>query len=125
MSEKRAALGKKGEDLATRYLQERGYSILVRNYRQRYGEIDLIVEHGKILVFVEVKTRQAGASYFPAEAVTRRKQAQISRVAQGYLLHHNLFDRPARFDVISISISPAGQPEIAHIANAFELSYGD
>lgn len=124
MSEKRLALGKKGEDLAAWYLQERGYSIVLRNYRERSGEIDIIARDGKTLVFVEVKTRQTGASYFPAEAVTRRKQAQIGRVAQEYLLRRNLYNEPARFDVVSVSMSPDGKAAIEHIANAFDLPCG-
>lgn len=124
MSEKRLALGKKGEDLAAWYLQGQGYTIILRNYRQRSGEIDIIAREGKTLVFVEVKTRQTGTSYFPAEAVTKRKQTQIGRVAQEYLLHHNLFDVPARFDVVSVSMPSDGKAEIEHIANAFDLPPG-
>ncbi|MDP3481253.1 MAG: YraN family protein [Desulfoprunum sp.] len=125
MSEKRAVLGKKGEDLAARYLQEKGYTILLRNYRRKLGEIDIIAKEGQTLVFVEVKTRQTGASYFPAEAVTPRKQGQISRTAQEYLIHHNLLNKPARFDVISVSMSSHGIPTIHHIPNAFDLAHDD
>ena len=85
----------------------------------------LFHEEGKTTVFIEVKTRRKGTSYFPAEAVTIRKQRQISRTAQEYLLRHKLQHQSARFDVISVSMAQDGTPEIDHIANAFDLSHDD
>lgn len=125
MSEKRALLGKQGEDLAAGYLRQQGFTLLLRNFRGQKGEIDIIAREEKTIIFVEVKTRQAGASYFPAEAVTPRKQRQISRTAQEYLLRHNLQNQPARFDVISVSVSSDRPPKIDHIPNAFDLSHDD
>ena len=125
LSEKRTLLGKKGEDLAAWHLQQQGFVILARNYRQKRGEIDIIAQDGQTLVFLEVKTRQPAASYFPAEAVTPRKQMQISRTAQEYLLQHNMQNTPARFDVISISMSATGIPKIDHITNAFDILHDD
>jgi putative endonuclease len=125
LSEKRALLGRKGEDLAACYLQQRSFILLERNYKGRTGEIDIIAREGKTTVFVEVKTRRKGASYFPAEAVTVRKQRQISRTAQEYLLQHKLQNESARFDVISVSMSQDETPEIDHISNAFDLSHDD
>lgn len=125
LSEKRALLGRKGEELAACYLQQRSFTLLDRNYRGRTGEIDIIAREGKTTVFIEVKTRRKGTSYFPAEAVTIRKQRQISRTAQEYLLRHKLQHQSARFDVISVSMAQDGTPEIDHIANAFDLSHDD
>lgn len=122
MSNKRLSLGKAGEQLAAEQLVLKGYSILQRNYRTRAGEIDIIARQGKTLVFAEVKTRSTELFGSPAAAVTPRKQAQISRVAEEYLIRENLFDSPARFDVISILVPEGGQPRVEIIVNAFELN---
>lgn len=119
MSDPRATLGQSGEDLAADYLVRAGYTILVRNYRQNSGEIDIIAEEKGTLVFIEVKTRKNLAFGSPAAAVTPRKQRQISKVAQEYLMRHNLFDRPARFDVVSILMGRV--PVIEVVPNAFDL----
>lgn len=121
MSEKRSILGKKGEDLAAFHLNQLGYKLLIRNYRLRYGEIDIIAQEGTCVVFVEVKTRQADTDFLPAEAVSLKKQRQIAKVAQAYLAEHRLFDTPARFDVISVLIHPDGRPQLDHLTNAFDL----
>ena len=121
MSETRSLLGRKGEDLAASYLRQQGYRLLARNYRQRYGEIDIIARDGACIAFVEVKTRQAGSPFLPFEAVSLRKQRQIARVAQAYLAANRLFDTPARFDVISVLMHPDGLPQLEHLANAFDL----
>ncbi len=117
-------LGKKGEDIAVEFLRKNGYSILTRNYRCRLGEIDIIAKAREVLVFIEVKTRNGEAYGSPAAAVTHRKQRQISNTAQYYLAEHNLFDTPARFDVISIVICPNKGTMIEIIPNAFDLCHG-
>src|SRR3989449_3652711 len=81
----RSVLGAEGERVASRFLEARGYRILERNYRTRRGEIDLIAEDGRILVFVEVKVRLDDRFGGPAAAITRAKQAPIARLAQQYL----------------------------------------
>ena len=121
MSDKRIAFGKKGEDQAASHLTHLGYEILARNYRQRYGEIDIIARDGDCTVFVEVKSRQAGGRFSPAEAVTARKRCQIARVARMYLAAHRLLDLPARFDVVAVLMDGDGRWRIDHIPNAFDL----
>lgn len=121
MSDKRSLLGKAGEDLAADYLRRNGFTILERNYRSRSGEIDIIARQGNTLVFIEVKTRKSAAFGAPAAAVTSRKQAQISRVAQEYLAQQKLFDKPARFDVVAVLAPDGNQPQIELITDAFEL----
>ena len=102
MLNNRQRLGKSGEETIVKYLKKNGYLIIIKNYRCKLGEIDIIAKDGSDLVFIEVKTR-SGLSYgSPAEAVNRRKQRQISRAAQYYLAEQQLFDSPARFDVISL-----------------------
>jgi putative endonuclease len=97
------------------YLKEQGYVILEKNFRCRMGEIDLIAREGSYLVFVEVKYRSNASLGDPLEAVDRRKQATIRKVASWYLMKKGLSDRvPCRFDVVGI----LGK-EITLIRNAF------
>ena len=124
MSDTRAKLGKRGEDLAAHHLKKLGFSILVRNYRQKTGEIDIIARDGNCLVFVEVKTRKTLRFGQPFEAVTPKKQAQLARVATDYLSRKKLLDQPARFDVISILLPDTGNATIEHLPNCFEPASG-
>ena len=121
MLNKPQRLGQKGEELATLFLQQKNYRIIVRNYRCKIGEIDIIASDKKTLVFIEVKTRSSHFFGSPAMAVTTKKQRQISRAAENYLAQNHLFDAPARFDVIGITLPADGTTEIDHIENAFEL----
>ena len=114
------ALGRHGEDIAWEYLKRRGYRILERNYRCRYGEIDLVAKDGETIVFIEVKSRRTAAFGDPEEAVSLAKQKKISTVALNYLKDKGLYDRPARFDVVSVLASVPGQ-QITLIPDAFDL----
>ena len=114
--------GTRYEGIAAAYLEEKGYRILEKNYRNRSGEIDLIAEtidqDEQIFVFVEVKYRKNTACGHPAEAVSYAKQKKISNTAMYYLLRHGLMpDTPCRFDVIAIY----GDGTIWHMENAFEF----
>jgi len=102
MSVERRALGQAGEQAAERFLRQQRYTILVRNYRCRSGEVDLICLDGTTLVFVEVKTRAQSDYGSPFEAVDARKQRQIRRAAQFYLAENRLQGRAARFDVVGV-----------------------
>jgi putative endonuclease len=102
MTDERKILGAEGERAAEKYLRRQRYTILERNYRSPLGEIDLIALDGKTVVFIEVKTRTGEAHGSPLEAVDARKQRQISRVAQSFLLRHRLQEREARFDVVGV-----------------------
>lgn len=124
MSIKRLITGKKGEDLATEYLRKKGYAIIQRNYRVRYGEIDIIAKYNSVLIFIEVKTRRGTFLETPLAAVTKKKRIQISKAAQEYLSKKKAFDCDARFDVIAISFVDK-RPGIEHIENAFDLCYGN
>jgi len=98
----RTVIGSEGERAAAEFLEARGYRILDRNYRTRLGEIDLVAEEGRILVFVEVKVRLNDRFGGPAAAVTSAKQARIARLAQQYVMSRRLGERPCRFDVVLI-----------------------
>jgi putative endonuclease len=112
--------GVQGEEIAARYLLSKKYEIVQRNYRCRYGEIDIIARKKNVLVFVEVKTRRNYAFGSPLEAVSLKKQRSISSVAQLYIQHEQLSGSAARFDVIAVLLN-SSCPEIEHIENAFEL----
>jgi putative endonuclease len=115
-------LGARGEDLAEKYLKKAGYRILARNYRCRFGEIDLIAEEGDSLVFVEVKTRSGGGFGHPLEAVDRHKRGQLTRAARRYLEETSATERFCRFDVVAVCLS--GEPQLELVRNAFELEEG-
>mgnify|MGYP001004929930 CR=1 FL=1 len=112
--------GRGGEDLALAHLQKKGYVILERNYRCRYGEIDLIAKDGPTMVFVEVKSRRSNIFGSPEEAVGIAKQKKLSTVALYYLMEKHLDDRCARFDVVTV-MTAEEKPEIRIIRDAFDL----
>ncbi len=114
--------GNQGERLAAKTLQAKGYRILARNCRSRWGEIDLIARDGNTIVFVEVKTRSQDDRGRPEEAVTITKQRQISRAASAWLQLHKLNHHRCRFDVISIVWRTGEPPLIDHYQSAFEAT---
>lgn len=118
MKTPRQALGRWGETLAADFLVQKGYSILERNVRTPYGELDLVARQGKVLVFVEVKTRSSRAFGLPEEAVTSRKQAHLLAAAQHYLQDHPALEGDWRVDVIAIERCFGQSPAIVHFENA-------
>ena len=115
----RQSLGKHGEDVAAQFLTHLGYSIIERNFRIRYGEIDIIAKDGGILVFVEVKTRIGRAYGLPEEAVTARKIHEIIKTSEFYCMKYPEHKGLQRIDVIAIEEGPNGEIErIEHIKNA-------
>ena len=114
-------LGLWGERMAAKYLMEQGYTFLAHSYRCRYGEIDLIMEQGKYLVFVEVKLRKTDRYGTPAEYVTAEKQQKLRRTALTYLQENGCKKQP-RFDVVEL-YAPQGMKTspvpVHHIENAF------
>lgn len=111
-----------GEALAAEYLRKKRYQILAAGYRCRFGEIDLIVQNKKYLVFVEVKLRRSSDFANAMEYVDRRKQERIRTTASLYLAEYPTRLQP-RFDVIEI-YAPEGtatlRPEIHHMEDAFQ-----
>lgn len=110
-------LGKDGEEQAARYLSEKGYAILQRNWRTGRHEIDIIAKDGETCVFVEVKTRRDTEFGTPEDAVSNRKIRSIIMAADNYIKTKAL-DDPVRFDVIAI-ISDGRQFKIKHYEDAF------
>jgi putative endonuclease len=121
VSKQHLYLGASGEDFATRFLKENGYRILIRNYKTKLGEIDIIAKDKDTFVFVEVKTRNSDRLGLPCEAVSRHKRRQVSKVAVSFLKEKNLLGKKARFDVVSIIFSSGDRPKLDLIKNAFEL----
>jgi putative endonuclease len=115
----RHSLGILGEDAACTELHRRGYAILERRYRTRYGEIDIVAREGDVTVFVEVKTRHGTDYGDGAEAVTVWKQRKIWRMATEYVARHGLHDRPCRFDVVAVDVA-SGEPRVEVYVNAFD-----
>jgi len=96
------SLGRQGELLAAEYLAGKGYRIIVRNYRHRRNEIDIIAFDGRTLCFIEVKTRGSLEKGHPVESVTPQKQKEIIKAARSYLLTLKNREPDCRFDVIAI-----------------------
>lgn len=115
MQENKRRVGDKYERLAAEHLQRAGYRIRERNFRCKFGEVDLIAEKDGYLVFVEVKYRSTARYGMPSEAVDARKQRRICNVASFYLYRNHLpADTPVRFDVAAVS-----EQSIEMIENAF------
>jgi putative endonuclease len=116
--------GKIGEVFAARFLAEKGYKIIGANFRTRFGEIDIIAENGKYIIFVEVKTRNANSIASPKESVDSRKQAKIIKATGQYLALYQPTLQP-RFDVVEVITEGTEIPklkEIHHLENAFMAS---
>ncbi|MFQ5458771.1 MAG: YraN family protein [Myxococcota bacterium] len=120
MTHARRQTGLIGEERAALALRRAGYRVLSRNYRCRYGEIDLVAEEGDAIVFVEVKARRTSAYGDPALAITARKRRRIARAAQHYLSVMRMPDRRARFDVVTL-VREEGDWRIRILRNAFEV----
>jgi putative endonuclease len=111
-----------GEDFAAEYLKGKGFRVLERNYRSRFGEIDIIAEDGQYIVFAEVKTRRIPSLAEPEASVTPGKQKKIAKTALLYLQKHPTRLQP-RFDVIGI-VTAGRKPAVRslhHIKNAFSF----
>lgn len=113
----RQVTGIKGEEIAARFLKEKGYTILERNWRFRHKEVDIIARDGNYLVIVEVKTLKSPISGDPVDGVSIRKQRLLIDAAEIYLNYRNL-DLEVRFDVVSIILS-GRRTQVEHIVEAF------
>ena len=112
--------GQRAETLALEYLLEQGLKLKERNYRCRMGEVDLILQDGNGIVFVEVRYRASDRYGSALESVDTRKQARIVAAASHYLTAKRI-DRPARFDVVAVS-PQGGQLALQWVKDAFQTS---
>lgn len=123
-SKNKRSFGSLGEKFAEEYLVQNGYKPVVKNYRVgRMGEIDIIARENGYICFIEVKTRSNVLYGLPCEAVNKKKQAVIRRLAQVFISQHKLFDANVRFDIVEVivekSIHGLNVKDINLIKNAF------
>jgi putative endonuclease len=125
VEDERRRTGSTGEQLAAQHLRRRGFDILERNFRTRWGELDLVAFDGRTLVFCEVKCRrvpEAGASVDPLESLHPAKRRQVRRMAARWLVERP--DRPRaqelRFDAIGVTLDRRGRlVRLDHLEAAF------
>ena len=113
-------IGRMGEDNAVKYLENLNYEILERNFRGKYGEIDIIARDGKYISFVEVKTRNINTKYPAYLAVNKFKKNKIIFTADEYFIKNKCKLYP-RFDIIEIYFNSNYDLKINHIKNAFSI----
>jgi len=102
MSNERANLGRRGENISIEFLKKQGYKIMETNYRCCLGEIDIVAKDKNVLCFVEVKTRRTKEYGLPEEAVDWHKQRKLTKVALAYLKEKKVYNQDLRFDVVSV-----------------------
>lgn len=107
----------RGEVAALQYLEAKGYRVLAKNYTGAIGEIDLVMQDGDVVVFVEVKARESLAYGEPIEAVTPQKVKKIALTAQQFLVQKRMMGRSVRFDVVEVLYG-----EVRHTENAFSMA---
>ena len=119
----RSELGRLGEQLAAEHMIRRGFRIVERNYRTRWGELDIVAYDGRTLAFCEVKTRRLSTpGRDPLESVHTRKRSKVRKMARSWLIERS--DRPRadtlRFDAIGVTLDPSGRlVRLEHLEGAF------
>jgi len=116
----RRALGAEGEARAARFLAARGYRVVDRNVRAGGVELDLVATRGRLVVFVEVKTRRSRAAGAPEEAVDFRKRERLVRGAAAWLAERGVRAARVRFDVVACEWHPSGAWSLRHLEGAFD-----
>jgi putative endonuclease len=111
-------IGRYGEDLAAKYLQDRGYSILERNWRCSLGEIDLIAKDRNSIVFVEVKTRNGIGYGHPFEAITANKVSRMRKLVAQWCAQNHQVGVKVRIDAIAVLIR-SGKVAVEHLKQVF------
>jgi putative endonuclease len=104
-------LGKLGEDLAARFLKKQGYKIIERNFSSRYGEIDIVAQERRTLVFIEVKTRYSKEFGLPEESITPWKIKSLKRGIDFYKILHPNSPELLRVDLVGVILSTNGTLE--------------
>jgi putative endonuclease len=119
--DRRQQLGIDGEHLAVQALVARGYVVLARRYRTRFGELDIVARDGDTLVFVEVKARRGVAFGHPGDAVHWRKRRRLGRLARAFIAEARLHHLPCRFDVVAIIWQDGCAPDVQVFRQAFDV----
>ncbi|MBA3945131.1 MAG: YraN family protein [Herpetosiphonaceae bacterium] len=127
MKDGRRATGAAGEQAAVIFLEARGYGILARNWRCARGELDIIAQDGRELVFIEVRTKRGTAYGSAEESITAVKRRRLVRLAGLYLDQlreaGTPWQGPWRIDVVGVQIDGRGQMAINHLPHALEGAY--
>lgn len=115
-------LGARGEEEAARYLTSRGYRVLERNWKTKYGELDIITSKNGVIIFIEVKTRLVrvdNPEYFAEDSIDQSKHRKLRRLGEEFLLRNFPDDTEWQIDVIAVDFTPSGiLHEIRHIEQA-------
>jgi len=118
MSHQPLPTGKRGEQIARTFLSQKGFLYITSNFHSRFGEIDLIMQDGLVLVFIEVKTRSDDSLATPQEAVTLWKIQKIIKTAEYFKLLHPKLPEALRIDVVAVTLELSGEViKIEHIEN--------
>lgn len=115
--DRRIQTGRRGEDIAAAYLVEKGYTLVARNWRCEAGELDMVLQDGNTLVFVEVRTRRSRRFGPAEESITPAKQSRLIELAHTYLQETSAGDCLWRIDVVAIHLD-RGRLQVNHIQNA-------
>lgn len=123
--ENRKKLGNYGENIAAEYLENKGYKILTRNWKNKWGEIDIVAKKKGVIVFCEVKTISEKQDFDPEDEIDWKKQRQLIKMAQIYLSSHKIpLDTAHQIDILAIEINPLDKSyKIRHTENAIEDNY--
>lgn len=120
------AIGDYGEFIASEYLVNNGYNILDRNFRNKFGEIDIICNINDILIFCEIKSRYTNSYGSPMESVTYLKQKQIIKLSNIYILSNKYFNYNVRYDVIEVILNISNNSfKLNHLKDAFRTYWLD
>lgn len=119
----RQTLGKLGEEMACRELERRGYAIIARRFRTRFGEIDIVSDDHGTIAFVEVRARKSAYRGTAAESVTASKQRRIAAMALDYLARAGKLEARCRFDVVAIDGIGTEDVELRVIEDAFQVDH--
>ena len=111
-----------GEELAARFLRDGGYRILATNYRCSYGEVDIIAQDGRVLAFIEVRTRRSRRFGAAEESLTAAKRKHLVAACQDYIQRRGDGDVEWRIDLVCVYLDRAGKLErIIHLRHAVQL----
>ncbi|MBN2446134.1 MAG: YraN family protein [Phycisphaerae bacterium] len=119
MPDNRQDLGKRGEQLAERYLRKRGLRTITRRFKTPVGELDLVMRDGDTLVFVEVKTLSDDKLLPAHEHVTAAQRRHLAKAARIFVHRNRWEDKVCRFDVVGVVLPEIGEPTITHVPDAF------
>lgn len=120
--DERQLVGLRGEQIAMAFLISCGWSVEAHRFRMGRHDLDLVIRKQTTVAFVEVKNRQSVSCGTALEAVGRRKQTEIARVASVWVLRHGRPGDEYRFDLVAIHSQPGGEPVIEHVPDAWRLS---